>query len=174
MTGGINIVPGRDPGALTVGHDDAVQDVDCGFGPLSGCRYAMVYIWISAWVGGWMSEMDGQTKQRLKGWLSVDKDSQDEWVGENYSVIFIYIMVFVSERRRVICFWSLDRDIVSSRETLISTLKHLRPNDRHPTAPEEWKKKKYMKNDNTDKEGKQKKKTKKKKTKIPAASATQG
>lgn len=54
-----------------------------------------------------MSEVDGRTKRRLKGWLSVDKDSKDEWVGEHYSVIFIYIMVFVSERRRMIYFWSL-------------------------------------------------------------------
>lgn len=37
-----------------------------------------------------MSEVDGQTKQRLKGWPSVDKDSQDEWVGENYSDIYLY------------------------------------------------------------------------------------
>lgn len=46
MTGGINIVPGRDLGLLTVGHDDAMQDVDCGFGPLSGCGDAIVYIWM--------------------------------------------------------------------------------------------------------------------------------
>lgn len=61
MTGGINIVPGRDPGALTVGHDDAVQDVDSGFGPLSGCGYAMMYIWMHGWVDGCLRWMGRQS-----------------------------------------------------------------------------------------------------------------
>ena len=61
MTGGINIVPTRDPGVLTVGHDDAVQDVDCGFGPWSGRGYAMVYMWMCGLKDGCLRWMGGQS-----------------------------------------------------------------------------------------------------------------